>query len=216
MSRTRANARTFTAHLPRTLWLMGAALLMVVSGCQTTPRQTLGSTQQEIALYGVKHWQAEGKIAIQMADDRQSASFTWRQDKADYTIHLFGPFGQGATWLRRTSGGVTLENAKTGVHRAASAEALMEDVIGWQVPVAGLQFWLRGLPAHKPQPTQLERDAEGALSHLQQQGWQVTYSRYELFDGWRLPSRILATRDDLRLTIVIKRWQLPELPPASP
>lgn len=92
----------------------------------------------------------------------------------------------------------------------------MEDVIGWQVPVAGLQFWLRGLPAHKPQPTQLERDAEGALSHLQQQGWQVTYSRYELFDGWRLPSRILATRDDLRLTIVIKRWQLPELPSASP
>lgn len=201
-------------RIPPALLLIGTCLVILLGGCQSTPRQTIGSAQQERLLYGMPQWEAEGKIAIQMAGDRQSASFKWTQDKANYSVHLFGPFGQGTTWLRRTSRGVTLESAKTGTHRAASAEALMEEVLGWQVPVSNLQFWLRGLPAKKPKPTHLERDSAGLMAQLHQQGWQVTYSRHEHFKGWQLPTRILAERDDLRLAIVIKRWQLPD-PPAA-
>lgn len=196
----------------KSLLLAGACLLALLAGCQSTPEVPGERAQQEQRLQRIQHWEAEGKIAIRMADDRQSASFKWTQKKDDYAIHLFGPFGQGTTWLRRSSGRVTLESAKTGVHRAASAEMLMQDVLGWQVPVTNLQFWLRGLPAKKPRPERQERDLTGLLSHLQQQGWEVTYSRYEPFSGWWLPTRIQAERDDLRLTIVVKRWQLPTAP----
>lgn len=199
-------------YLHRVALLAGICLMLMLSACQTNPQRTGGGTLQEKRLYRVSNWEAEGKIAIQMADDRQSASFSWTQDEADYAIHLFGPFGQGTTWLRRNSRGVTLENAKTGVHKAGSAEALMQEVLGWQVPVANLQFWLRGLPAKKPRPAQLERDPAGFLSEIHQQGWQVTYSRHENFNGWWLPTRIRAERDDLRLTIVVKRWQLADAP----
>lgn len=205
----------FMTRLSKALLLAGSCWLLALTGCQSTPQRSSGGAQQEKLLYRAAHWQAEGKIAIQMANDRQSASFKWTQDKADYAIHLFGPFGQGTTWLRRTHRGVVLENAKTGTHKAASAEALMQDVLGWQVPVSNLQFWLRGLPAKKPRPTELERDPAGFLTHLLQEGWQVSYRQHEHFNGWWLPTRILAERDDLRLTVVIKRWQLSAAPPAQ-
>ncbi len=199
--------------MPKPLLLAGLFLLALLSGCQSTPqKKTTGGVLQESHLYRATSWQAEGKISIQMASDRQSASFKWTQNKDNYEIHLFGPFGQGATWLRRTSRGVTLENVKSGQHKAVSAEALMQEVLGWQVPVTNLQFWLRGMPAKKPRPQNLERDPAGFLSHLHQEGWQVDYSRRQDFNGWWLPTRILATRDDLRLTIAIKNWQLPDAP----
>jgi outer membrane lipoprotein LolB len=196
----------------RSLLLVSTCLVMALTGCQSTP-QKAGGAQQDKLLYRVPHWEAEGKIAIQTVNDRQSASFKWTQDNTLYAIHLFGPFGQGTTWLRRTSRGVTLENAKTGVHQADSAEALMQEVLGWQVPVTNLQFWLRGLPAKKPRPAKQERDSAGFVSRLHQEGWQVSYSRYEHFNGWWLPTRIQAERNDLRLTVVIKHWQLPDAPP---
>ncbi len=205
-------AEPFTNRLRRALLLSGISMLIALSGCQSTPQKTAGGVQQEKHLYRATRWEAEGKIAIQMEDDRQSASFKWTQNKADYTVHLFGPFGQGTTWLRRTSHEVVLENAKTGTHKATSAETLMEDVLGWQVPVSNLQFWLRGLPAKQPKPAHLQRDPAGFLTHLHQEGWQVAYSRHENFDGWWLPTRIQAKRDDLKLTVVIKRWQLPDAP----
>jgi outer membrane lipoprotein LolB len=200
-------------HLPRALLLAGLFLAALLSGCQSTPTpKTSGGLLQESHLYRAENWQAEGKISIQMASDRQSASFKWNQAKESYEIHLFGPFGQGATWLRRTGREVTLENVKTGQHKAASAEALMQEVLGWQVPVTNLQFWLRGMPAKKLRPQNLERDPAGFLTHLHQEGWQVDYSRHQDFNGWWLPTRILAARNDLRLTIVIKSWQLPDAP----
>lgn len=201
------------SRLTRTLLLAAVCAMIALSGCQTTPQKT-GGVPQEKHLYRIGHWEAEGKIAIQMADDRESASFKWTQDKADYTVYLFGPFGQGTTWLRRTSRGVILESAKTGTHKASSAETLMEDVLGWQVPVSNLQFWLRGLPAKKPKPDSLERDPAGFVSLLQQEGWQVAYSRHEHVNGWWLPTRIRAEREDLKLTVVIKRWRLADAPPS--
>lgn len=197
------------------VWLL-VVLLATLAGCQSIPQKPAGGTGQQPYLQKIPRWEAEGKIAIRKGEERESASFKWSQQQENYVIHLFGPFGQGATWLRRTSRSVTLENAKTGVRRATTAEALMQDVMGWQVPVSNLRFWLRGLPAAKPAPTELRRDGTGLLTGLQQQGWQVDYSKYENFSGWWLPTKVVARRDDLLITAVIKSWQLPTAPSRLP
>lgn len=190
-------------------------LLGILAGCQTAPRKTSGGALQENNLYALTRWQAEGKIALQMGDERESASFQWAQQGTDYAVHLFGPFGQGTTWLRKKARSVTLENAKTGTHRATTAENLMQEVLGWQVPVTNLQFWLRGIPAKRPKSHHIERDPAGFITGLQQQGWQVIYSKHQDFNGWWLPTKILAERNELRLTIILKNWQLPPAPVAS-
>lgn len=194
------------------LLLLSGALLML-GGCQTLPQApTTGSQIQQQHLYALRQWEAEGKIALRMGDQRQSANFHWQQQRDNYVIRLFGPFGQGATWLRRTSREVTLENAELGIRRARSAEQLMQDTLGWQVPVSNLQYWLRSLPAPRTDIQQEQRDEQGFLSHLEQQGWQVSYSRYQSVNGWWMPARIVAHRDDLHLTLVIHQWRLPQAP----
>lgn len=197
------------ARLPF-LGLIVAAFFL--TACQTTPIMPTHVSQQQKALARIPSWQAEGKIAINMDGDRQSASFSWQQKHANYVIHLFGPFGQGATWLRRTSKGVTLENAEIGTRRATDPEQLMEETLGWQVPVSNLQYWIRGLAAPEPEPNNEQRNEVGLLSELEQQGWQVTYSKYETHDGWALPAKLTAERDSIKVTIVIKNWQLAMAP----
>lgn len=184
-------------------------LALILSACQTTPQiAPIGVEQQQQLIRRMPSWRAEGKIAINMDGERQNAAFDWQQRHSNYVIHLYGPFGQGATWLRRTSKGVTLENAEIGMRRAANAEQLMEDTFGWQVPVSDLQYWIRGLTAPQPDPSAIETDEHGLISTLEQQGWQVNYDRYQEHDGWILPAKLTATRDAITVTIVIKQWQL--------
>ncbi len=194
-----------------------ALLALMLAGCETAPQKSGGAAAlQQHYLARLPKWEAEGKIAIRRGDKRESASFKWTQERDHYAIHLFGPFGQGATWLKRTERGVTLENAKTGVRQAPTAEELMQAVVGWQVPVSNLQFWLRGLSAPQPAPTGVELDATGLLTQLQQQGWQVDYSKHGNFAGWWLPTKVVAGRDELQVTLVIKHWNLPAKPSRLP
>lgn len=199
-----------TARSPLLAFIVAA--LLFLSACQTTPTIPEHLGQQQQALARIPTWQAEGKIAINMEGQRQNASFNWQQQHDNYVIHLFGPFGQGATWLRRTSRGVTLENAEIGTRRAPDAERLMEETLGWQVPVTNLQYWIRGLTAPTPAPTMEEADERDLLSRLEQEGWQVTYHRYEVQEGWVLPAKLTAERDGIKVTIVVKRWQLAQAP----
>jgi outer membrane lipoprotein LolB len=191
------------------VWVL---IVFALSGCQTSPPRPVLSPQQ-YSIQAIPNWQAEGKIAINMNGQRQNASFKWEQDQADYVVHLFGPFGQGTTWLRRTSEGVSLENAEIGLKRAATAEQLMKTNLGWQVPVSNLQYWLRGLTAPSPRPKHQETDPRGLLTALEQEGWTVAYPQYQTFQGLLLPAKMTAKRDAITVTIAIKQWQLL---PASP
>jgi outer membrane lipoprotein LolB len=185
-------------------WLM---LLAGLIGCQTQTQLPEG-IQPHKSLAEIEHWSAEGKIAVQFGDNRESASFQWIQNQNSYAIFLHGPFGQGGTWLRKDKHGVTLENAKGTRKRAATAEALMQQELGWQVPVSNIQHWMRGFAATRPKPTQTLRDELNRLTELTQQGWQVHYQSFEqINDGW-LPTKLTAKRGHVTLKIVIKDWQV--------
>lgn len=198
-------------------WRLAALALSVLFlfGCQSLPHQPqLGGETQRGYLQPINQWQAEGKIAFSLGDENQTATFRWTNTGDNYAIHLYGPFGQGATWLRRTSKGVTLESAETGYHQAESAEALMQQTLGWQVPIANLQHWIKGVPARTPKPQKLTTNAAGYLEVLQQQGWHVEYTQYQNVAGWHLPRKLRAERDGIRIVLVIKNWEIQPAPPS--
>lgn len=191
--------------------LLCIAVLLGLSACQ--PARHLppaSSAQQTPHLLHISQWQAEGKLALSYSGERDTASFDWRQRKQNYAIHLFGPLGQGSTWLKKQAGAVTLEAPKTGRQTAQSAEELMLANLGWQVPVSNMQYWIRGLAAPAPSPTAVQYDTTSHMVKLQQEGWQVEYQQYETFNGWHLPTKLTAKRDDISLRLVIKQWSLPK------
>lgn len=151
-------------------------------------------------------WQIEGKVAIRSAEDSASGSVFWLQRQDYFDIRISGPMGQGASRLTGRPGLVELEVANQGRFKAATPEALLEQQLGWRLPVSHLSWWIRGLPA-PDNPSQIVLDDNSRLARLRQDGWVIEYSRYALHnDNW-LPERIKMVGHDLDITFVIKSWQ---------
>lgn len=185
------------------------ATFILLAGCQNLRSQQATpytAAEQERRLPSLQSWRAEGKVSFKIKNQNQSASFHWDQHKGNFILHIFGPFGHSSTWIKRTSHGVTLENAELGRRQAANAEALMQTLVGWQVPVSNMQYWIKGQPAPGSKAAMTTNDL-GFPSELQQQGWQVQIKQYQTVGPWQLPQKLIASRDDMRLMVVINQWQ---------
>ncbi|QQZ41199.1 lipoprotein localization protein LolB [Pseudomonas sp. SK3(2021)] len=157
-------------------------------------------------LAGLDGWQINGKIGIRAPKDSGSGTLFWLQRQDYYDIRLSGPLGRGAARLTGRPGQVALEVANQGRYEAPTPEALLEEQLGWNLPVSHLAWWVRGLPAPDSK-SHLTLDGDSRLSNLEQDNWQVEYLSYAQQSGYWLPERIKLHGRDLDVTLVIKEWQ---------
>lgn len=175
---------------------------LVFTACSTQQARLPGSALQEI-----DSWTAKGKLGLRYADESQSARFSWDNHLDNFVIRLSGPFGQGAVVLTREGDTVTLRDGKQ-TRQANSPEELLYHALGWSLPVSGLKWWIMGLPApHTPVDHQ-ENGAQGELLQLAQMGWHLQYHNYGQSEGYPLPGKLVGTREDIKFTLLIKRWDL--------
>jgi outer membrane lipoprotein LolB len=94
---------------------------------------------------------------------------------------------------------------------ACGCRTVLEEVVGWSLPIGGLEFWIRGIP--QPGADYRPRlDAGGRARSIRQDSWEISYLDY--FDAQpapQLPRRIKLSRDELTLKLVIERWQQTEV-----
>ena len=178
----------------RSLCVAAAALLL--SAC-TAPGFTLPDqgTEFEIA----------GRIAVRYRDDAASGNIAWRHGAGSDELLLTTPFGQGIARLARAGSEITLTTQDGREFKAADAESLTEQVLGFRVPLVGLADWVQGRAASKPAPapTLERRDAAGRLAELEQSGWKILYPEYA---GGR-PSRLALSYPGLELRLAISDWK---------
>jgi outer membrane biogenesis lipoprotein LolB len=85
----------------------------------------------------------------------------------------------------------------------------MERWLGMSVPVSALVHWLRGEPAPDSAATAQRFDA-GDRVHLAQLDWELDFAGYrDVPGGGRVPSRVVARRGDVRVTLLPKEWTFP-------
>ena len=184
-----------------------ALLAVVISGCAQQP-QIVAPAPSGQAAQALFHWHVKGKVGITTQQERVSANLDWQQMADAYRISLSGPFGQGRADLDGDDTSITLTTGNQ-TYRGANAEQLMQQQLGWSVPVRHFAYWAKGIPSPLAPITAVEYDAEGALSTLVQDGWQVNLSRYSIVDGWQLPGRVSAKTEQIALLMVAKEWHLP-------
>ncbi|HIE20305.1 MAG TPA: outer membrane lipoprotein LolB, partial [Rhodospirillales bacterium] len=82
------------------------------------------------------------------------------------------------------------QDSKGKIWHARDAGELISRVTGWQIPVAGLRWWLLGLtePGSNAEYT---LDENHRLATVQQAGWKVSLDKYNPFDGHVLPTSIV-------------------------
>ncbi|CEA00312.1 outer membrane lipoprotein LolB [Pseudomonas saudimassiliensis] len=158
------------------------------------------------AVAPLTHWTLQGKLGVKAPQESGSGTLFWLQQHDQYDIRLSGPLGRGATRIQGSDRGVTLEIAGHPPASAASAESLLEQQIGWRLPVEHLLWWVKGLPA-PDSPSRLQLNPDSQLARLAQAGWTVEYSRYQQVGGLTLPQRLQLSGHNVLLTLVITRWE---------
>ena len=189
-------------------------LVSLLAGCAgLTSREAIegqGNAQlwkaHKAQIAGLDAWQITGKVGIRAPRDSGSGTLFWLQRQDYYDIRLSGPLGRGAARLTGRPGNVVLEVANQGRYEAQSPEALLEEQLGWRLPVSHLFWWVRGLPAPDSK-SKVTLDGASQLARLEQDGWEVEFLAYAEQNGYSLPQRIKLHGENLDVTLVVKDWQ---------
>lgn len=196
-------------------YLLASSLLLLVTACtpfwQTkpvTPGETLWQ-QRAAELQQLDQWSFRGRTLIQQGKEGWNAGVSWQQNKDNFKIRLSGPFAQGAVELTGDSQQVEMVTSEGDRYTAETPEQLLEEVLGWRLPVSALRDWVRGLPFQDESVTLREVDNDGKLVALNQAGWQVEFLRYVPFAGQEIPDKVFIKRDDLSVRLVISGWNKP-------
>lgn len=154
-------------------------------------------------------WDLTGRFSLRTADDGWSASLIWHQQGENYKLRIIAPFGRGSVDVSGEGGSVTLTTAENRVIEDQDIDAMLEDELGWKIPLSALLFWIKGLPEPDVGASAVILDNMGRISDFDQSGWTVRYDKYTTIQGYDLPVRITIQRDSLRLRLSINKWTIP-------
>lgn len=190
-----------------------ALLLMWLSGCATTPRvpQLVNEQlwkQQQQQLGQLTHWQLAGRISIQLEKEAWSASLYWTQEGDNYTLRIVAPLGRGTIEISGNKDSVKLHTADNRLLEDKDVDILMQQNLGWKIPVAALIYWIRGLPDPHMAISQIQLEQTGHLASINQSGWNVSYEQYTRVGTLELPSRMTIVREQLKLRLSINKWTM--------
>ncbi len=179
-------------------------LLLLNSACTTLePSKPIASP---IATQIPSQWTANGRISVIRGAENWYARFSWIQQKDDFKIRFTGPMGETQLQVSQIGSDVRLKTPsveKTG----NDLELLILQETGWIFPVSSLQYWLHG----KPEPditAKIKYNDAAQIWEILQQGWKIQYPRWMLVNQLTLPKKIIVTKADLKIKIIISQWLL--------
>lgn len=181
----------------RVWWLL---FLMVLGGCATQrPESLLRPADIDSASFALN-----GRVAINYQGKRHSAGLHWMHEAVSDELLLLTPLGQTAARVYRDTEHATLDEGDRH-HQARDVETLMQQVLGWHLPLSDLHQWVLALPA-QGSPAEIERSENGQVSILRQAGWEVRYLRYDGNAPDSLPTRLQLSRENLQVQLLIDEW----------
>jgi len=126
-------------------------------------------------------------------------SFRWQEQGRNVRLDLVSPLGQTLAIVTATPSGATLDLPNEAPRNAPEVDSLMEEALGFSLPVSGMRDWLHGRPAPGA-PSNITRGADGRPDTLRQSGWTVRYVAWQdaaegASTSATLPRRIDMARD---------------------
>jgi len=202
-----ADEPTRTAR-PRVRAALALALALVLVGCTVAPPRKAAQMpwpERRARLQALDAYELAGRVAVAAGSEGSSAHLTWRQQGARSTVQLNGPLGIGGLHVVADRGTLDVETSK-GRLASDEARAELQEKLGFEPPLGSLRYWLLGVP--DPASPAIETvGSDQRLAGLVQDGWQIAYPDYLDASGYSLPRRLTLRRGDVRVRVVVDRWQ---------
>jgi outer membrane lipoprotein LolB len=190
--------------------LFALALLLVLAGCVSAPPQKAPPStpwsQRRAELQSLDPFGLSGRIAVAAGSEGFSAHLTWEQSGARTTVQLNGPLGIGGIHVVADGSSLHVESSQGKHLESEEARAELRDKLGFDPPLTSLRYWVLGVP-DPAMPSMETVSADQRLEELEQDGWHIIYSDYMSAGGRWLPQRLALSRSDVRVRMVVDRWQ---------
>ena len=185
-------------------------LVLLVCGCVSIPSPAPShppSRAQSLESAQRHGFELSGRVAVKYDEKNFSGSVRWTH-RADWDeIWILAPLGRGVARIVREGAGITLTTDDQKIYRAHDAESLTREVLGWSLPLAGLQYWVLGMAA--PLSTaDAQSDNQGRIQRLIQDEWEIAYPRYKPDPESGMPGRIQLHRGDLNISLIVDDWTI--------
>lgn len=204
----KAHSATHAARFVRRASLGTAvAALLVLAGCATQqpPRQP-STSNATTSLTTQTNRAYHGRFAVQYVDQNGQqrnayGNFDLRETDSTVTLQLLNPLGQTLALVTSAPSQATLELPNRQPLSADNVSTLMQQALGFALPVEGLRYWLQPSVAPTsrahttPDPQNPQR-----LSQIEQDGWTIDYVAYADAPGTGV-KRVNLTREEPPLQI---------------
>jgi outer membrane lipoprotein LolB len=148
-------------------------------------------------------FEMQGRIYARFGAHAFSGSIRWRHTRAADELWLGGPLGQTVIHIMRDVDGATLTTANGQVYRAFSLEGLMQDALGWAMPLADLSHYVLGEVPPGVEESAVKRDANGRLLAVSRNGWTVALTGPQQPEPAVRPTRLTMSKDSVEVRMVI-------------
>ena len=169
-----------------------------------TPAAQAAQVAREAQLKARTHWTINARIGVSNGKDGGSGDLVWTQngDRYEFTVHA--PV-TGRTWkLSGDAHEAVLEGVDPQPAAGSDPERLLRERLGWDVPLAQLGAWVRGMRASGS--AHLEYDAQNLPALIEQSGWKVEYREWLSDRDPPLPRKLFASRGNARVRVAIESW----------
>ena len=192
------------------LCLLCAACSQPTLKLETNVADTAVSVMQErIAVY--TQWDMQMRIALRHKRLSWRGIMQWTQRKDGFAIIFNDLFGRRLMSIEsQPNGNVLAIDSKGRQTQASNPSMLIKSMLGMEVPVKSLQYWLLGAPAPDKSYFDLKFDAQGRLQFYKQDKWTINYTDYREDDclDWA-PRSLTLSRAKTQLWLNIRSWQTP-------
>jgi len=154
-------------------------------------------------------WKIKGRVGLYSDNEAWPGDLIWLQTGNSYDIRLIAPVAAGNLHIYSVPNGVMFEHSgDSQVHFTADPEAMIQQTFGWQLPIADLRYWIKGIPSPESSSKGVMTvDELGRLRELAQSGWKISYQNYTTQAGQSMPKKMLLEQADLSIKIFIRNWQ---------
>ncbi len=183
-------------------------MLLVACGCASTPGKAPSYPQSRVqSLLSVRQsgFELSGRVAVKYDETSFSGGVRWTHRVDVDEIWILAPLGRGVARIVRDGNGITLTTDDQKIYRARDAENLTHEVLGWSLPLSGLQYWVLGVSAPQSE-AYAQSDGVGRMECLHQDHWEIAYLRYKPETESGMPASIQMRRDDLSIRLIIDDW----------
>jgi len=147
-----------------------------------------------------------GRVAVNHEGRAFSGGVRWEHTAERDEVWLLTPVGQALAHIVGDAKGATYTGADRSQHTARDIASLTRRALGWELPIEHLSWWVQGAIAPDAVIQHVERDGQGRIIKLAQDGWRIAYTHYPPAEHGGRPRRLDIANGAQEIRFIIDSW----------